>query len=114
MNNYVRWSLLFLWTWLTWYLTGVPNLRVVPDSFEQFLISKGGHIFFFGIEGVLVYLAIASKKWRFAIALFLASALGAATELHQHFVPGRHMNIWDWALDTASALLFLVIIKKKL
>lgn len=102
-----------LWTWLTWYLTGVPNLRVTPDSFLQFIISKGSHIFFFGVDGVLIYLALSVKtKYRFLIALVVTSLFGAATELHQHFVPGRHMDWHDWLLDTLSAFLFLVIIRK--
>ena len=102
-----------LWTWLTWYLTGIPNLRVTPDSLLQFIISKGSHIFFFGVDGVLIYLALSVKtKYRFLLALVLTSVFGAATELHQHFVPGRHMDIRDWVLDTLSTLAFLFILKK--
>ena len=112
MKKYSFWVALAIWTWLTWYLTGVPNLRVTPDSLEQFVISKGGHIFFFGMEGVLAYLALSKSKARFWYALVIASALGAATEIHQSFVAGRHMSVYDWALDTLSAVLFLVIMKK--
>ena len=113
MKNSLRYLPVIFWTWLTWYLTGYPNLRVTPDSLTQFLISKGSHIFFFGLEGVFAYLALSIKtKYRFLIALVVTSVFGAATELHQHFIPGRHMDIRDWLLDTLSALLFLVIMKK--
>lgn len=113
MTKYFRWFPTIVWTWLTWYLTGIPNLRVVPDSLVQFLISKGGHIFFFGVEGVLIYLALRrNSKFKTLYSIFLTSLFGAATELHQHFVPGRHIDIRDWALDTLSALAFLLIMKK--
>jgi VanZ family protein len=115
MKQSFRWFPAILWSWFTWYLTGYPNLRVTPDSLMQFLIGKGSHIFFFGVDGVLIYLALSAKtKYRFIIALVLTSLFGAATELHQYFIPGRHMDIRDWALDTLSAFLFLVIMKKLL
>ena len=113
MKRYFTLITLAIWTWLTWYLTGVPNLRVTPDSFEQFIISKGGHIVFFGIEGLLLYLTLTAKeKYRYVVAIIGASLFGAATELHQMFVMGRHPDPRDWALDTLSAVLFLVIMKK--
>jgi VanZ family protein len=113
MKQYLRAAPAIFWTWLTWYLTGYPNLRVTPDSLLQFMISKGSHIFFFGIDGVLVYLALSAKtKYRFLIALVVTSLFGAVTEFHQHYVPGRHMDARDWLLDTLSALAFLFILKK--
>ncbi len=113
MKRYFTLITLAIWTWLTWYLTGVPNLRVTPDSLEQFIISKGGHVFFFGIEAVLVSLALsAQNKYRYVWAIIMTSLFGAATELHQMFVSGRHPDPRDWALDTLSAVLFLVIMKK--
>lgn len=113
MYKYFRSVPAILWSWFTWYLTGYPNLRVTPDSLMQFLIGKGSHIFFFGVDGVLIYLALTVKtKYRFLIAAILASLFGAATELHQYFIPGRHMDIRDWLLDTLSALAFLFLVKK--
>lgn len=40
----------------------------------------------------------------------LVSALGAADEWHQQFIPGRRMDARDWVADTAGAVcgLFLV------
>ena len=113
MKKYLNWLSLSIWTWFTWYLTGVPNLRITPDSLEQFVISKGGHIFFFGLEAVLAYLALPhNSKFKTLNSIIIASALGAATEIHQSFVAGRHMSVYDWALDTLSALLFVLILRK--
>lgn len=36
-------------------------------------------------------------------AALLVSLFGIADELHQHFTPGRSMDVWDWAADTVGA-----------
>lgn len=37
-------------------------------------------------------------------AFLLAVAYGAWDEIHQRFVPGRNMELLDWAADAAGAL----------
>jgi VanZ family protein len=36
--------------------------------------------------------------------MLLVSALGAADEWHQQFIPGRRMDARDWLADTAGAV----------
>lgn len=43
-------------------------------------------------------------------ALILASLYGASDEFHQHFVPGRTMDVRDWLADTAGALIALALV----
>jgi VanZ family protein len=46
------------------------------------------------------------QGWRRALLLGVAAAslYGALDEWHQSFVPGRDPDPWDWAADTAGAL----------
>lgn len=37
------------------------------------------------------------------IIIALASAYGAIDELHQSYVPGRNMSVYDWIADTLGA-----------
>ena len=57
--------------------------------------------------GALLMLALRRSGWRTAPALLLAVALPAglsyATEVLQHFVPGRVPAIEDWLMNTAGA-----------
>ncbi len=43
-------------------------------------------------------MVIAALRW-----LLVVSALGAADEWHQQFIPNRSMDVQDWLADTAGA-----------
>jgi VanZ family protein len=40
----------------------------------------------------------------------VASALGAADEWHQQFIPSRSMDVRDWMADTAGAVTGLSLV----
>jgi VanZ family protein len=42
--------------------------------------------------------------------IVLVSALGAADEWHQQFIPGRRMDAADWMADTAGAAFGLTLV----
>ncbi|MDZ7630414.1 MAG: VanZ family protein [Gemmatimonadaceae bacterium] len=42
--------------------------------------------------------------------LMVVSALGAADEWHQQFIPGRRMDAVDWVADTAGAAFGLSLV----
>lgn len=45
-----------------------------------------------------------SRWWWLIVCTLMASAVGAADELHQLFLPGRSADLDDWAADTIGAI----------
>lgn len=78
--------------------------------FLKYLIRKGAHLGLFAVLGSLTTFAIHNFSQRRGLRLIvpawlLASLLGVADEIHQHFVPGRTMAVSDMLLDATGALL---------
>lgn len=68
----------------------------------------------FGMVGILAFratrlLPIASRTKRCALAVFYATCLGIADEVHQFFVPGRHADPMDILADALGALFWTVL-----
>lgn len=73
--------------------------------------DKVVHFSAYGVLGASVAWAAWSRTGLAALRwLLVVSALGAADEWHQQFIPGRRMDAQDWMADTAGAAcgLFLV------
>jgi hypothetical protein len=95
--------MLAAWMAFTFTLTSIPN----PEFGLSFPgADKVAHFGFYGIMGFLFVLwrreigtgAVAAVVWA---AIFVA-VLGAADEIHQQWIPGRSMDILDWAADFAG------------
>lgn len=92
--------LLLLWASLTFLLTSLPNADL-PVHFR--FADKAAHLGFYAVMGILCGL------WRLASgvpagravlqSLLFVAVAGAVDEVHQHFVPGRTMELADWAAD---------------
>src|SRR3989339_122181 len=105
MNKIVLWFLTLSWASLTFYLTTIPNFHPSNDTFVSWLLSNGGHFFFFGILALLIPLT-------YSLSLSLTSLYGLLIELAQRGIPGRSFSLVDFSLDTLGAVAFLFIYKK--
>jgi hypothetical protein len=93
-------AMLMAWVALTLTLTSIPNLHVGPDFRGA---DKIAHFTFYGIMGFLFVLwrreigrgAAAAVIW----AAIFAALLGMVDEFHQQWIPGRSMDLLDWAAD---------------
>ena len=95
--------MLAAWVALTLTLTSIPNPKFGP-SFPG--ADKVAHFGFYGVAGFLFVL------WRrvtgtgaaaaVACAAIFAALLGAVDEVHQQWIPGRTMDLLDWAADFAG------------
>ena len=91
------------WVALTFTLTSIPNPEFGP-SFPG--ADKIAHFGFYGVMGFLFVLwrreigtgAAAAVIW----ASIFAALLGAVDEVHQQWIPGRSMELLDWAADFAG------------
>ena len=91
------------WVALTLMLTSIPNPEFGP-SFPG--ADKVAHFGFYGVAGFLFVLwrreigksAAMAVVW----AAIFAALLGAVDEFHQQWIPGRSMELLDWAADFAG------------
>jgi len=89
-----------------------------PRTFAtvHFLIRKLAHCTEYAIFGLLLYYSFEPRhpeRWdtRGALgALLVAGLFSLADEYHQSFVPGRTASLADCGIDTAGALLGMVLL----
>jgi VanZ family protein len=115
MKKILLWLSTLGWASYTYYLTTIPNFSPSPDTLVSWLLSNGGHFFFFGVLAVLLSLSLPTRIWHLTssiYAVFLSSLYGIMIEFIQLHVPGRSFDLKDWALDTLGAISFLFIFKK--
>lgn len=94
------------WVALILTLTSIPSPEFGP-SFPG--ADKAAHFGFYGVAGFLFVL------WRretgkgaatgVVPAAVFAALLGAFDEFHQQWIPGRSMDLFDWAADLAGGTL---------
>jgi len=92
--------LLLLWASITFLLTSFPNAEL-PVHFR--FADKTAHFGFYGVMGVLCGLwrracGVSTGQAVLEALLFIAVA-GAVDEIHQHWIPGRSMELADWIAD---------------
>lgn len=112
MKKIYLWFITFSWAAYTFYLTTIPNFSPSPDTLLSWILSNGGHFFFFGILAVLLFLSMPKRFYTVHFTLLTVSLYGLMIEFIQRGIPGRSFDLKDWFLDTAGAIIFLAIIKK--
>ncbi len=77
----------------------LPSLRFA-------LGDKLIHLGEYGLFGFLFARFFVHLGWKnpYLWAVLIASMYGAADEIHQFYVPGRTMEVYDWIADTLGGL----------
>ena len=94
------------WAGLLYWLSAQSTLPSAVFLFDG--IDKLFHAGAYGVLALLVWLALPrgnERTRRVVLALALASAYGVSDEVHQHWVPGRTTDVFDWMADTSGAAL---------
>jgi VanZ family protein len=75
------------------------------------------HTIFYFIFGVLLFRAFETKNaspgfpWKRLLLMMIAIMIyGASDEYHQHFVPGRTMDVYDWIADSSGGVFALIVV----
>ena len=85
-------------------------VNVSIPFFEEFHIDKIIHALEFFIFAVLFIRVYPSVKNRMSYhehiyaAVILTMIYGLSDELHQAFVPGREISVWDWTADSLGGI----------
>ncbi|MGD2076358.1 MAG: VanZ family protein [Gammaproteobacteria bacterium] len=100
------------WMALLFFLSHQSGLHT-PSLFSA--QDKVAHALVYGVLGALLLASQAPHThgygWRqMAASILVASMYGITDELHQSFVPGRNVDLWDWVADTLGALLAVLLV----
>jgi VanZ family protein len=98
-------ALLAVWIAFLLTLTSIPD----PDFGSGFPgVDKLAHFGFYGVAGFLCALwrreSGRGAKGAVVFAAVLVVLLGAVDEIHQQWIPGRSMELLDWAADVAGGV----------
>src|SRR5512134_122120 len=95
--------LLVLWVAFTFLLTSIP----IPDLVVPVrYVDKLAHFGFYAVMGFLCAMwrreSADTTRSVMLASLAFAAFIGAADEAHQHWIPGRSVDIVDWLADAAG------------
>ncbi len=102
----VRVLFALVWAVLIWVMSSRRGAGLPSGAMFSF-VANAAHVVLFGVLSALVLLATEGRMAvRFRLAVFVAVFYGAVDEMHQSFVPGRAMDLFDLCTDAAAACLF--------
>jgi hypothetical protein len=70
--------------------------------------DKVEHFAVYGLLGTII-IRVWPGRWTAWMSILLVSAYGASDEWHQHFTPGRSMEVADWVADTLGAACAIIL-----
>lgn len=75
-------------------------------ALSEYFIRKTAHFTEYFILGILLYGALRKEGFRLlypALSIILSAAYAISDEIHQYFIPGRVMSLFDVFIDTCGA-----------
>lgn len=98
------WAPVVLWAGLIFALSSIPDLGTGLGTWDL-VLRKLAHAAEYAVLSALALRALRSAP----AAVLLGSAYAVTDEVHQAFVSGRHGSPRDWLVDTAGAVLGVVL-----
>ena len=101
------WTVVIFWL-LTKEAEGFPTLWWLKFSHSDKVVHAG----LFGFGGMLLSLAVGSRRWGWTVVMAWAMAVGAATEYLQYCcVDSRNGELIDLLADLAGALVSMIVVQ---
>jgi VanZ family protein len=98
------WLPVVVWAGVIFAFSAVPSLGTGLGTWDL-VLRKLAHVSEYALLGLL----LARATRRPAVAAVLAAAYAVTDEIHQTFVEGRHGAPLDVAIDTAGALVGVLV-----
>ena len=98
------WLPVVVWAAVIFAFSSVPSLGTGLGTWDL-VLRKLAHVSEYALFGLLLARAVR----RPAVAVVLAGAYAVTDEVHQTFVEGRHGAPLDVAIDTAGALVGVLV-----
>jgi VanZ family protein len=109
-----RWLPVFLWCFLIFYLSSIPNLKTSQNPFWDEILRKTCHFLEYLVLYMLFFRAINFRKDKknFWLPFILTMFYAFSDEVHQSFVPTRTFRYKDILIDNSGNLVGGLIIWK--
>ncbi len=106
---------------ITWALLIFIGSSIPSSAIPDFSIFRSDKLIHAGIYFVLAFFTHRALRLEQAlpslhnatlgVTIALCAFYGFTDEIHQHFVPGRSMDVYDWFADVLGILLYAAIWK---
>jgi VanZ family protein len=110
-SHLARWLAVAGWMALIFFLSSQSRLPSPEDPLVDLLFKKTAHFTAYAILALLMWRALPSGRWVWALAWLVAVLYAGSDEWHQSFVPGRHPSPWDVVIDASGALAGLLALR---
>ena len=104
-----------LWAALIFVASSIPS-EDIPEV-PIFRYDKLIHLAIYFVFAALVYrflsfegVSSAVRSRAAILTVGIIAFYGMTDEFHQHFVPGRTMDVYDWIADVAGGILCVVVL----
>jgi VanZ family protein len=104
-----------IWAALIFVASSIPSEDIPASPILDY--DKLIHMAIYFVFAALMYRALRfggispALRTRAAIlTIGIITLYGATDEFHQHFVPGRTMDVFDWVADVAGGILCVVVL----
>lgn len=85
--------------------------KVFSAELSGFLVRKGAHVTEYFILAVLIFIAVSLTRQKPGpfLAFFITLLVATGDEFHQYFVPGRACQLKDVLIDSAGAVVGILL-----
>lgn len=96
-------------------ISSIPKLKAPNLGFPAF--DKLAHFVEYAVFAFLTFRSFSriSRKmtmsWTFLLSVLFLSLFALLDEIFQHFVPGRHSDVYDFTMDILGALVVLIYLR---
>ncbi|CDM67239.1 putative membrane protein [Clostridium bornimense] len=92
------------------------DLDMISNGNASFIVRKTAHATEYLILFLLVYMAVKeyeNVERKILLSLIITICYSISDEVHQYFVPGREMRIFDVMIDSIGASIGAILLKIK-
>ena len=92
------------------------DLDMISNGNASFIVRKTAHATEYLILFLLIYMAIKEYEdfqRKILLSLIITICYAISDEIHQYFVPGRDMRIFDVMIDSIGAIIGVILLKIK-
>jgi VanZ family protein len=105
-----RWGPALILMVTIFMLSSTPSDEMVDFGVYDFLVKKGAHMAGYGLLALGILRGLGYQRQHHILIILLVVFLYAASdEFHQSFVPGRNASLLDVLIDTAGAVVALLL-----
>ena len=118
LHAWVNWVAVAAWMGLIYYFSDQSSFALLDYVWQPDLLGVSAHFAEYAVLAALLWLALratpALARYAAPLAVTIAVLYAVTDEFHQSFVPGRYPDVRDVLVDTAGALVAVLLLRWRL